>query len=94
MHFRKYRFCFAKLLVREQLNKNIKIYIIEHDTRDDGAGRLNAKTYATKKEAIAEIEEFTCVKYGTSSYWGAMGWVNEDEYNDEDNVITFFEKEL
>jgi len=72
----------------------MKIYIIEHDTRDGGAGYLNTKTCATKKEAIAKIEEFTCVKYGATYDQGSMGWVNEGEYNDEDNIITFFEKEL
>ena len=72
----------------------MKLYAIEHDTREDGCGTLNGELFKTFKQAVVKIEQFTHTKHGTSFDFGDMGWIKRDEYCDEDNTIIIYEKEV
>ena len=72
----------------------MKLYAIEHDTRENGCGTLNGELFKTFKEAVAKIEQFTHTKHGTSFDFGGMGWISRGVYCDEDNTIVIYEKEV
>ena len=62
----------------------MKLYAIEHDTRDNGCGTLNGELFKTFKEAVAKIEQFTHTKHGTSFDFGiGMGCILSTENDPE-----------
>lgn len=70
----------------------MKVYVISHETRDEGVGKLNANIYKSYDEALKEVER--CVGYAYPTTFSDMGWVDKEEYCDEDNVIFILEREL
>lgn len=70
----------------------MKLYLILHDAREDGCGELNGKIYKTQNEARETIEEYCGYDYPTA--FDDMGWTDEDEYIDTENVIYIVEREV
>ncbi len=71
----------------------MKIYTINHETRCDGNGFLDGETFKSREDAVKAIEKHFGERPEKLSDTG-IGWVDSDEYNDEDHIVCVYEQEL